>query len=197
MLDFLHQFFSHVCGQNLAHTWSPGGEPLPCCQRCTGVYVGAFVAALLHLTRPPQPTSFWRWLNGAFLLFMVPAGFHWFPQGPELRAISGILFGFGIVAFLWLPLPGKFTIHDLRFTLRSCFVVVNRKSKIANALGLIAALVFTPLLGASESSLAATALALLTAGGALALALLMAANLFLAARGLWRWFFQPAPRVVA
>jgi hypothetical protein len=62
---------------------------------------------------------------------------------------------------------------------------------------LLAALIFTPLLGASENSLAATALALLTAGGALALALLLAANLFLAARGLWRWFFQPAPRVAA
>jgi hypothetical protein len=57
--------------------------------------------------------------------------------------------------------------------------------------------VFIPLLGASEKSFAATALALLTAGGALALALLLAANLFLAARGLWRWFFQPAPRVAA
>ena len=197
MLDFLHQLFSWVCGQNLAHTWSPGGELLPCCQRCTGVYVGALVAALLHLARPMQPTSFWRWLNGAFLLFMIPAGFHWFPQGPELRAISGILFGSGIVAFLWLPLPGKFTIYDLRFTLRSCFVVVNRKSQIVNVLGPLAALIFIPLLGTSENSLAATTLALLTASGALALALLLATNLFLAARGLWRWFFQPALRVAA
>jgi uncharacterized membrane protein len=197
MLDFLHQLFSHLCGQNLAHTWSLGGEALPCCQRCTGVYVGAFVAALLHLVRRPQPTSFWRWLNGAFLLFMVPAGFHWFPQGPELRAASGILFGFGIVAFLWLPLPEKFTIYDLRFTSARDDRRVNRKSQIINALGLLAAIIGTPLLGASENSLAAIALTLLTAGGALALALLLVANLFLAARGLWRWFFQPAPRVAA
>lgn len=197
MLDFLHQLFSHVCGQNFAHTWSPGGELLPCCQRCTGVYVGAFVVALLHLARPPQPTSFWRWLNGAFLLFMVPAGFHWFPQGPELRVISGILFGFGLVAFLWLPLPEKFTIYDLRFTTPKHERSVNRKSQIVNALGLLAALVFTPLLGVSKNFLAATVLALLTAGGALTLALLLAADLFLAARGLWRWFFQPAPRVAA
>jgi len=197
MLDFLHPLFSHVCGQNLAHTWSPDGETLPCCQRCTGVYVGALVAALLHLAWPPQPTRFWRWLNGVFLLFMIPAGFHWFPQGPELRAASGILFGFGIVAFLWLPLPGKFTIYDLRFTLRLCFVVVNRKSQIVNAVALLAVLIFTPLLGASENSFAAPALALLPAGGALALVLLLAADLFLAARGMWRWFFQPTPRVAA
>ena len=128
---------------------------------------------------------------------MVPAGYHWFPQGPELRAISGILFGTGLVAFLSLPLLEKFTIYDLRFTTPKHERSVNRKSQIAYALGLLAALIFTPLLGASESSLAATALALLTAGGALALALLLMANLFLAARGLWRWFFQPAPRVAA
>jgi uncharacterized membrane protein len=197
MLDFLHQLFSWVCGQNLAHTWSPGGELLPCCQRCTGVYVGAFVAALLHLARPPQPTSFWRWLNGAFLLFMVPSGYHWIPQNPELRAVSGILFGFGLVAFLWLPLPGQFTIFDFRFSTTKHERSVNRKSQIVNAAALLAALIFTPLLGASESSLAATTLSLLTAGGALALALLLATNFSLAARGLWRWFFRPAPRVAA
>jgi uncharacterized membrane protein len=197
MLDFLHQLFSHVCGQNLSHTWSPGGEALPCCQRCTGVYVGAFVAALLHLARRPQPTSFWHWLNGAFLLFMIPAGFHWFSQGPELRAISGILFGFGLVAFLWLLLPEKFTIYDLRFTTTKHGRRVNRKSQIVNAAALLAALVFTPLLGTSKNSLAAIALALLTAGGALALVLLLVTNFFLAARGLWRWCFQPAPRVAA
>ncbi len=197
MLDFLHHIFSWVCGQNPAHTWSPGGEPLPCCQRCTGVYVGALVAALLHLVNRPQSTSCWRWLNSAFLIFMVPAGFHWLPQGPELRAASGILFGFGLVAFLWLPLPGKFSIYDLRFTATKHERNVNRKSQIVNASALLATLILTPLLGGSEHSAAATALALLTAGGALALALLLAANLFLAARGLWRWFFASAPRVAA
>jgi uncharacterized membrane protein len=189
MLDFLHELFSCVCGQNLAHTWSPGGELLPCCQRCTGVYVGAFVAALLHLARSPQPTRFWRWLNGGFLLFMVPSGFYWISQNPELRAASGILFGFGLVAFLWLPLqksiPPGAELKNSRPRLLIFFTA------------LIATLIFTPLLGESGYSIAATALALLTAGGALALALLLAANLVLATRGLWRWFFPPAPRVAA
>ena len=189
MLDFLHQLFSHVCGQGLAHTWSPGGELLPCCQRCTGVYVGAFVAALLHRVSPPKPNSFWRWFNGAFLLFMVPSGYHWIPQNPELRAVSGILFGFGLVAFLWLPLQ--------RIILPDAELKNSWTQLLIFFMALLATLVFTPLLGASESSLAATALALLTAGGALARALLLVANLFLAARGLWRWFFQPAPRVAA
>ena len=189
MLDFLHQLFSHVCGQNLAHTWSPGGELLPCCQRCTGVYVGAFGAALLQLARSPQATSFWHRLNGAFLLFMVPAGFHWFPQGPELRAASGILFGFGLIAFLWLPLQINILPEaELKNSPAQLLIFFT---------ALLAALVFTPLLGVSDNSIAATTLALLTAGGALALALLVLANLFLTLRGLWRWFLQPAPRVAA
>src|ERR1035438_2712235 len=202
MLDFLHQLFSWVCGQNLAHTWSPGGEALPCCQRCTGVYVGAFVAALLHLIRAPQPTTFWRWLNGAFLLFMLPSGFYWIPQNPELRCASGILFGFGLVAFLWLTLPDKFTIYDLRFT--RLFAIhgnrVNRKSQIVNdqpphvssykffAASLLAALVLTPLLAENGNAAAAAILIFACIGGALTLAGLLLVNLFF----LLRWL---GPRI--
>ena len=189
MLDSFHQIFSWVCGQGLAHTWSPCGELLPCCQRCTGVYAGAFVAALLHLICPPKATSFWLRLNGLFLLFMIPAGYHWFAQGPTLRAASGMLFGFGLVAFLWLPLLSNILPEAERKNSRSQLEIF--------FVALLAALVGTPLLGASGIAFAATALALLTAGGALALALLLAVNLFLAARGLWRWFIQPAARVAA
>jgi uncharacterized membrane protein len=192
MLEFLHPIFSWVCGQNLAHTWSPGGEMLPCCQRCTGVYVGALVAALLHLTWRPAPTPRWLWLNGAFLLFMVPSGFYWIPQNPELRCASGILFGFGLVAFLRLTLPDKFTIYDLRFTRQPANFEarVNRKSQIANAIGLLAALAFTPLLAENGNALAANFLGAATAGGALALAFLLLANLFLALR----WFVRRIAR---
>ena len=189
MPEQFHQWFSWICGQGLAHTWSPGGELLPCCQRCTGGDVGAFVAALLQLAGPPPVTSFWLRLHGLFLLFMVPAGFHWFPQGPELRAASGILFGFGLIAFLWLPLQINILPEAERKNSPTQFLIFFTV--------LIAALVFTPLLGVSENPFAATALSLLTAAGALVLALLVLANLFLTVRGLWRWFFQPAPRAAA
>jgi hypothetical protein len=33
---------------------------------------------------------------------MVPFGFHWVPQGPMLRTVTGLLFGFGLVAYLRL-----------------------------------------------------------------------------------------------
>ncbi len=77
---------------------------LPCCQRCLGLYVGAAVAAGSHLWLRPRLTGRFLELHGAFLLCMLPFGFHWLPQGPLLRTITGVLFGFGVVTFLWLPM---------------------------------------------------------------------------------------------
>jgi uncharacterized membrane protein len=103
MLEVLHHLFAAVCGQNPEHTWAPGGVPLPFCQRCTGLYVGAGAAWLLHRWLKPRPTARFLEVHGAFLLLMAPCGFHWVPQGPVLRTLSGALFGFAVVAFLWLP----------------------------------------------------------------------------------------------
>jgi uncharacterized membrane protein len=191
MLEFLRHVFGWVCGQNPAHTWSPGGELLPLCQRCTGVYAGAFAAALLHLAWRPAPTPRWLWLNGAFLLFMLPSGFYWIPQTPELRCGSGILFGYGLVAFLWRR---EFTIYDLRFTRFSPAHEprVNRKSQMVNVIGLLSALVLVPLLAENGNPAAAVGLSAVCAGGALALAALLAANLFFLLRWLGRRMCAPA-----
>ena len=201
MPELLRHVFGWVCGQNPAHTWSPGGELLPLCQRCTGVYIGAFAAALLHLAWRPAPAPRWLWLNGAFLLFIMPSGFYWIPQNPELRCASGILFGFGLVAFLWLTLPAKFTIHDLRFTRPPAIhgSRVNRKSQILNepepphagcykyfAAGLLATLALTPVLAENGNAAAAKILIAACVAGALALAALLLANLFF----LLRWLFR-------
>lgn len=192
MLDVLHQFFGWVCGQNPSHTWAPGGEVLPCCQRCTGVYVGAFVATLLELAWRPAPTPHRLWLNGAFLLFMIPSAFYWIPQNPELRCASGIFFGFGLVAFLRLTLawPKSKTVSG----------VENKNSRLHLAVftaTLLATLVLTPLIAEHGNKLAADWLALLTAGGALALGALMLANFFCALRWLFAWWFKRPTRAVA
>ncbi len=104
MLEALSHLFAAVCGQNLDHTWAPGGMLLPCCQRCAGLYAGAAVATLLHLWLRPKLSSRFLEVHGAFLLAMVPFGFHWVAQSAELRTLIGVLFGFGVVTFLWLPL---------------------------------------------------------------------------------------------
>ena len=105
MAEAWQHLFALVCGQNPAHTWSPGGALLPCCQRCTGLYAGAIVALLLHLALRIRPSARFLQVHGLFLLQMVPLGFHWVPQDALVRTWSGLLYGFGLVSFLWL-LPG-------------------------------------------------------------------------------------------
>ncbi len=185
MLELLHHAFGWVCGQNLAHTWAPGGVALPVCQRCTGVYVGACVSALLHLAWRPAPRPRWLWLNGAFLLFILPSGFYWIPQNPELRCASGILFGFGLVTFLELPLPRK-----SKMVLAA--VAANpRFPSRAIAASLLATLALTPLLAEYGNRLAAGILTAAGGAGALTLVGLVAFNLFSAGRWLGRRRFAP------
>ena len=183
MTELLRHAFSWVCGQNPAHTWSPGGVLLPLCQRCTGVYVGACIAALLHLAWCPVPTPRWLWLNGAFLLFIIPSGFYWIPQNAELRCTSGILFGFGLVAFLWLTLQRK---NETESTKNS------RPQLAAFAASLFAALVLTPMLGEYGNAAAAGILMVACVVGALALAALLLANLFFFLRWAGRIFAHAA-----
>ena len=102
MPDALQRAFALVCAQAAEHTWMPGGEPLPFCQRCTGLYVGASLAFLLRWAVSLRPARLDHWIDGLLLLQMVPLGYHWVPQGPVLRTLSGLLFAFGLVGFLSL-----------------------------------------------------------------------------------------------
>jgi uncharacterized membrane protein len=106
-MDPFYHLFSAVCGQQPDHTWSPGSVFLPCCQRCLGLYAGAAVALALHRRFKPKLTGRFLEVHGLFLFVMLPFGFHWLPQGPVLRTLSGILFGFGVVTFLWLPIATR------------------------------------------------------------------------------------------
>jgi uncharacterized membrane protein len=99
--------FSHVCGQAAAHTWAPGGEALPVCQRCLGLYGGAIAALLLILLIRPNPDHRLRWLFSLCLLQMVPFGFHWVEQGPLTRTVTGYLFGAGLSGLLWYAARGE------------------------------------------------------------------------------------------
>ena len=94
------ELFSHLCG--LQHAWTLGGQTLPFCQRCAGLYIGSAVAILAILAFRPKPDRFHYWLHGAFLLFMIPFGFHLVQQGPILRTSTGFLFGFGLIYYITL-----------------------------------------------------------------------------------------------
>lgn len=99
-MEFLHQLFAPFCGQQ--HSWWVGDLLLPFCQRCTGLYVGGAVAAVLCLLFRPRPTRAILWVHGGFLLLMIPFGYHLVPQNSEIRMLTGQLFSFGLVYFLTL-----------------------------------------------------------------------------------------------
>jgi len=99
-MNWLHSSFSHVCGQN--HCWVLGGTTLPFCQRCTGLYVGAFCALIVILIFRPRPNAFLYWIHGLCLLVMIPFGFHMLAHGALVRTLTGGLFGFGLVYYLAL-----------------------------------------------------------------------------------------------
>jgi len=190
MLETVRHVSGWVCGQNPAHSWSPGGELLPLCQRCTGVYVGAFIAALFHLAWRPAPTTRWLWLNGAFLLLMVPFGFHWIPQNAELRCGSGIFFGFGLVGFLRLTLPGNLFRRRRGDEARTDIGDHSEPACVGCyqtfAASLLAALVLPPLLAENGNATAAGILVFACVAGALTLGALLLANLVYLLRWLAR-----------
>ncbi|MBZ5683449.1 MAG: DUF2085 domain-containing protein [Acidobacteriia bacterium] len=99
-MNFLRQFFSHICGQQ--HCWVLGGVSLPFCQRCTGLYVGAFFALVFVLMFRPRPSAFLYWIHGLFMLAMIPFGFHLVMHGAMARTVTGVLFAFGLVYYLLL-----------------------------------------------------------------------------------------------
>jgi uncharacterized membrane protein len=166
MCQLLLPIFSAVCGENPQHLWSPGGQPLPCCQRCTGLYAGALVATVLHLWfRPRISKSFLR-LHAVFLLQLGWFVFPWMPAAAVLRTISGALFGFGLVAFLG---PAIFD--------RCPPLKVSPFRARGYALGLAGALGLVPAVAEWGGAAGAFVLMGVVSAGALALAALAFANL--------------------
>lgn len=99
----LASWFSQVCGQHPEHIWAPAMNALCCCQRCTGLYMGALVGLLAHVWWRPRMNGRFLAIHGWFLAAMVPLGFHWVPQGPVTRTVSGFVFALAIVTYLRLP----------------------------------------------------------------------------------------------
>ncbi len=177
MSDLLNHCFSAVCSQNPDHAWAPGALLLPCCQRCTGLYVGALVALALQLWLRPRLSNRCLQLHGLCLLQMVPFGFHWLPQGPVLRSVTGILFGFGVVTFLWLVPAG---------TWRTVETPMRPRAGRGYLLGLALCVALIPAFAAHGGTIGGWLLPWLAFGGTLALGMLVVANSGLLALSLTR-----------
>jgi len=156
--------------------WAPGGVLLPFCQRCTGFYAGAAVALVLHLALRIRPGNRFLLVHGGFLLLMIPFGYHWIPQNALVRALSGVLFGAGVVSFLWL-FPGRRAGADRE---------PGPAESLIYAIGITGTLVLIPVSAAWGGSGAWYALVCLATLGLAGLAALVAAHAGLAVRWL-RW----------
>lgn len=101
LYHWLFPIFSALCGENPEHIWAPGGQPLPVCERCTGLYVAAAMAVAAQLWFRPRIGRRFLLFHALCLAQLGLFAFPWLPDWPALRGISGSLFGFGVVAFLW------------------------------------------------------------------------------------------------
>jgi uncharacterized membrane protein len=163
--DWLIRGFATICGENPRHIWSPGGLRLPCCERCTGLYAGALIAVALHLWIRPRIGKRFLELHALCLLQLGLFLSQRLPDSAALRTVSGALFGFGVIGFLWLALPAG--------SLRQAA----QRAAAKYSVGFAISLVLIPALAQWGGRSGATILECMIAAGALALAVLVCANL--------------------
>jgi uncharacterized membrane protein len=168
------RLFSLVCGRE--HVWTLAGEPLPFCQRCTGLYVGGALAVLLLLLFRPRPTPNVLWVHGLLLLLMVPFGFNWIEQGPTVRMLTGQLFALGLVYYLGLAAAAPLRLWSGR----------GPGHPWAYALGALVEIVALQAAVRGGGAAARAVLAWTGVAGLAAYAVLVLANLVALPRGLWR-----------
>ena len=102
MMDILTDIFARVCGQG--HCFEVGGEALPVCGRCMGVYFGGTATGVWLMA-----TGLWRrglpsWgvflVNVVVLLAALAGGLHVIEGGTTWRVLCGLWTGH--VVMLWL-----------------------------------------------------------------------------------------------
>ncbi len=107
---FLYLLFSPICHQLPQRSFMLDGMSWAVCQRCAGIYMGMFAAALLVPARwwasvlSAERRRTWALLSAAPLAAdaLLPRTGHW-ASTPASRFLTGILFG---VMLMTLLLPG-------------------------------------------------------------------------------------------
>ena len=127
--ELVSQVFSLLCHQDPSRTFQPGGEPLAMCARCVGVYAGFIFALPMMVVAARLGRKLSMYLHGAFVLQVIPFGFHLIPHGRTLRTISGQLFALGVVYFLTTAIrPRKFCAdpngYPVRWLIRYLLVTI-------------------------------------------------------------------------
>jgi uncharacterized membrane protein len=182
-MDVLRHLFSFVCGQ--VNCWHAATVTSAACQRCTGLYVGALIAAALFAILRPRPTSLSLWLHGLAMLAIIPFGYHLVPHGPILRAATGQLFGYGMAYYLLLVPADRFNLwcSSVPYPSRPLWARVwGRSFYTISLLVAIPLVIFT---ATSGSALAINSLSYLAFAGLLAVVFLIAWNIFILLATAW------------
>ncbi len=164
-MELLRHLFSHICGQ--VNCWHAPGATSAACQRCTGLYVGALIAAALFLIFRPRPTALSLWLNGLSMLVIIPFGYHLIAHGTIVRAVTGQLFGYGMVYYLLLVPADRFDFWRSR---------IARISRLWYATALVLAIPLVLLAATSGLPLAIIALSYLAFAGLMTVTYLISWN---------------------
>jgi hypothetical protein len=170
--DAFNDVFALVCGQN--HCYSLGGDVLPFCRRCTGLYVEAAFAGFLYAVLRPRPTAIVLWAHGLLLLLMVPFGYHVIPHGGLVRTLTGQLFALGLVYYLMLVPADTLDLKRKAGT------------AAAYAVGSLASLILLQVAISAGGHVAGAVLAWVGFAGLLFLGVLALANVLLVPRAVWQ-----------
>jgi uncharacterized membrane protein len=105
-MNLVELLFSFLCSQDASRSFVVGGELMPCCQRCTGLYVGIALTVLYLLLsgdyRRGLQSRTVAYINITSLLIMPVFGYHLLDPGPGWRLWSGLIFG-NAIAMLLVP----------------------------------------------------------------------------------------------
>lgn len=111
-MDILKTIFSLLCGQSLGRYFTIAGQPLPLCQRCTGMYIAmALTFAYLLATRKyrhRQPAII-LCLNILSIAVMLVFGLHLLDPGPGWRFWTGLIFAHAIT---YMILPATWRLYS-------------------------------------------------------------------------------------
>jgi uncharacterized membrane protein len=94
---WVQTFFSTICHQDPARSWSVAGHPLPVCIRCTSIYLGFLLATCVG--RQPN----YRFLQTAIVATAVEVALavtYW--DSAWLRSLSGLALGAAVSPFVIL-----------------------------------------------------------------------------------------------
>ena len=108
----VYALFSTICHQKPERSFSWHSEPFAVCQRCTGIYFGLFVAALVArgALESSGVTARRAWIAAATLPMLVDVGLGiasvWTGNAVS-RAATGFLFG-SMLATILIPAVAEF-----------------------------------------------------------------------------------------